>query len=115
MCGSSASVREFGSNSYVTFGGIDALHTDWSGERDKHPGKFPVVAGKSPIPVPGQFGKNFQPVFAIVGWVDPPKDLIEARNGSGVAPAAGDKVPAHVTEVEGEPEPVDFSEDGGDF
>ena len=119
LAGQSSSVREFASNSYVTFNGIDALHDEWSSEKDKHPGKLPVVTGKSTIPVPGSFGKNYQPVFAIVGWVDPPKDLIEARNSNGgQAATKGNTVPKHVVEAEGEPEaiePVDFSEDGKDF
>jgi hypothetical protein len=119
LAGNSPSVREFASNSYVTFNGVDALHDEWSNERDKNPGKFPVVAGKTTIAIPGAFGKNHQPVFGIVGWIDPPADLLEARNGNAAhTPVRGDVVPAHVTEVEGEPEalePVDFSEDGKDF
>jgi hypothetical protein len=119
LAGSSPSVREFASNSYVTFNGVDALHDEWAAEKDKHPGKLPVVVGKSTIPVPGAFGKNYQPMFGIVGWVDPPEDLLEVRNGNGVPPAPkGNGAPTHVTEVEGEPEaidPVDFSEDRDDF
>jgi hypothetical protein len=119
LAGNSPSVREFSSNSYMTFNGIDALHDEWSSERGKHPGKLPVVAGKSTIPVPGSYGKNYQPVFAIVGWVDPPEDLIEARYGNGTQTTAkGNGAPSHVIEVEDEPEaiePVDFSEDGEDF
>jgi hypothetical protein len=119
LAGNSPSVREFASNSYVTFNGVDALHDEWSGEKDKHPGKLPVIAGKSTIAVPGAFGKNYQPVFGIVGWIDPPEDLLEARNGNGAQTATkGNGARAHMTEVEGEPEaiePVDFSEDGKDF
>jgi hypothetical protein len=115
LAGSSPSVREFASNSYVTFNGIDALHDEWAGDRDKHPGKLPVVAGKSTIAVPGAFGKNHQPVFDIVGWIDPPEDLVEARNGNGAQTTAkGNGVPAHVAEVDGEPEaiePVNFDLD----
>jgi hypothetical protein len=113
LAGSPPSIREFSSNSYVTFGGIDALHDEWAAERSNHPGQLPVVVGKSTIPVPGAFGKNFQPVFGIIGWVDPPEDLIAMRNGGG--PKAPSKNAAE-TEVEPEAlEPVDFSEDGNDF
>jgi hypothetical protein len=116
LAGSSASVREFASNSYVTFNGVSALHDDWGTERHKHPGKLPVVAGKAPIPVPGAHGKNYQPVFVIIGWIDPPTDLIGMRNGK--APSDDGNVPAQVAEVEGEPEaiePVEFDDDGSDF
>jgi hypothetical protein len=116
LAGSSSSVREFASNSYVTFNGISALYDEWAVERHKHPGKLPIVAGKAPIPVPGAHGKNFQPVFVIVGWIDPPEDLVAMRNGK--APPDDGAVPTHVAEVEGEPEamePVDFSEDGEEF
>jgi hypothetical protein len=118
LAGTSPSIREFGSNSYVTFNGIDSLYDEWSGEKDKHPGKLPVVAGKSTIAVPGNYGKLYQPVFAIVGWMDPPADLLEARaNGAATAPS-NNMPPARAAEVESEPEaiePVDFSEDGDDF
>jgi hypothetical protein len=110
LAGSSASIREFASNSYVTFNGINALHDEWLSEKDKHWGQLPVVVGKSTVPIPGKYGKLFQPVFAIVGWVDPPEDLIAMRNGK--APSK------NVAEAEVEPEalePVDFSEDGNDF
>jgi hypothetical protein len=113
LAGSSPSVREFASNSYVTFNGVDALHDEWLSERDKHPGKLPVVVGKAPIPVAGAFGKNHQPVFAIVGWADPPKDLIAMRNGNG--PKAPSK---NIAETEVEPEalePVQFDEGASDF
>jgi hypothetical protein len=73
----------------------------------------------APAGFPGSFGKNYQPVFGIVGWINPPEDLLEARNGNGVAPAPkGNGAPTLVAEVEGEPEaidPVDFSEHGDDF
>jgi hypothetical protein len=120
LAGNSPSVREFASNSYVTFNGIDALHDEWSAEKDRHFGKLPVVAGKSPIAVSGAFGKNFQPAFAIVGWIDPPSELIEARPDGMVPPKPGGKqAAAPAPEAENEPEaiePVDFSdEDGGEF
>ena len=118
LAGNSPSVREFSSNSYVTFNGIDALHDEWADERDKRPGKFPVVAGKAPIPVPGSFGKNYQPVFTIVGWIDPPEDLIAARNGKGGGNGKASNPAPLFPKAEDEPatiEAVDFSEDGSDF
>jgi hypothetical protein len=111
LAGKSASVREFASNAWMTFNGIDALHEEWSAEKARHPGKLPVVVGKATIQVPPPHGKLYQPVFAIVGWVDPPKDLIAMRNGKT---PSGRDVPARVTEVEGEPEPikpVEFDDD----
>ena len=85
LAGNSPSVREFASNSYVTFNGISALHEEWDAERSKHSGKLPIVTGKTTVPVPGAHGKNFQPVFAIVGWADPPEDLIAMRNGKAAS------------------------------
>jgi hypothetical protein len=119
LAGSSPSVREFASNSYVTFNGVDALHDEWNAEKDKHPGKLPVVVGKSTIAVPGNFGKNYQPVLSIVGWVNPPADLLEARNGNGASSTIGSKTAsAPAAEDKDEPgviEPVDFSEDESVF
>ena len=89
LAGNSPSVREFASNACMTFNGIETLHEEWSAEQDKHPGKLPIVVGKTTIKVPGAHGKNFQPVFAIVGWADPPEDLIAMRNGKA---SSGDSV-----------------------
>lgn len=117
---SSPSVREFSSNSYLAFNGFDAVTDDWLAERTRHPGQLPVVVGKMAIEVGGGHGKNYQPVYAIAGWVDPPEDLIAMRNGSGngsAATAKSNDVPAHVGDVEGEPEvlePVEFA-DPDDF
>jgi hypothetical protein len=115
LASNSPSVREYASNSYLAFNGFDALVDDWLAERSKHPGKLPVVVGKRAIEVGGGHGKNFQPVYAIVGWVNPPEDLVAARNGNGGQEAVKSKTaPAPVAEAEDEPEaiePVDFSED----
>src|SRR5919106_1272247 len=81
-------IREFASNSYVTLNGIDQLHDDWMAEKNNHPGKLPVVTGKSMTTIPGKFGRLYQPVFMIAGWIDAPKDLIAARNGNGDKPKA---------------------------
>jgi hypothetical protein len=74
---------------------------------------LPVVVGKAPIPVPSVKGKNFQTTFAIIGWADPPQDLIAMRNGKT---SSDNDVPKRVTEVEDEPEaiePVEFDDDDG--
>ena len=70
LAGSSPSVREFASNSYVTFNGIDALHDEWTAARGKHPGKLPIVAGKSTIPVPGKSASTTSPCSrSSAGWI----------------------------------------------
>jgi len=116
LAGNSPSVREYSSNSYLAFNGMDDLMEDWLAQRVEHLGKLPVVVGKRAVEVSGGSGKNYQPVYAIVDWIDPPEDLVAMRNGK--APSDGGNVPAQVVEVEDEPEaiePVDFSEDGSDF
>jgi hypothetical protein len=69
------SVREFSSSSFIVLRSFDSLFDQWHAERDKQPGKVPVVAVDSYEEIDGKFGVNMAPVFRIKSWVDRPRDL----------------------------------------
>jgi hypothetical protein len=102
LAGNAESVREWASNSLATCRGFDRLHDLWKAERDKHPGKLPVVISKSVEAIPGQFGENYMPVFGINKWMPRPDDMSEGANPSAAPPS-------HVTDPIGEPE--EFGDD----
>jgi hypothetical protein len=95
-------VREFASCSLATTRAVDKLHTQWLAE--KKDGMVPVVTVRDYIEAPGQFGKNFEPVFEILSWIERPPDL---GPPSQQTPPKTPEPPGHVTDVPGEPEVFD--------
>ena len=65
-------MREMMSNSGVTNSAINALYGDFENAPERTKGKAPVVAVQNPLPVTGQHGTNYQPVFKIMKWITPP-------------------------------------------
>jgi hypothetical protein len=76
IAGTSASVREWASNSGATCSGLNKLYDGWRAEKDKHPDKLPVCKMTSTEVKSGAFGDNYMPVLEIVKWLDRPADLM---------------------------------------
>jgi hypothetical protein len=91
---SGGDVREMATSAKAAMRGLDLLHTEYSAQAAANPGKLPVVEMTNTIPITsegqGQKTTNYQPVFAIVGWVPRPADLVFKPKGrsSSVAPSA---------------------------
>lgn len=92
--GDAAAIRELAGTSAAFRMGIDELHDAYTVEKAANPGKLPIVALKSTLPITSGSGTkkstNYQPVFEIVGWAARPDDLVfvpKARGGQ-VSPAA---------------------------
>jgi hypothetical protein len=95
-------VREFASCSLATTRAVDKLHTTWLAE--KRDGKVPVVTVDGFIECPGQFGKNFEPIFKILKWIDRPSDLKPDHPQARSQQAHVQEPPPHVVDPIGEPE-----------
>lgn len=90
-------VREIASTAKAVLGAFDACHTAYLAGLKENPGKLPVVALETTIPIVTQ-GRdekgnavkttNYAPVFKIASWVDRPADLVfSPKNGGDAAPA----------------------------
>jgi hypothetical protein len=84
-------VHEFSSTAKAVIQAIDKLHTEYQAAPEAASGKVPVVKMTGTTMVEskmpnGQTTRNFQPVLAVVGWVDPPPSL--------ATPAPAQAVPA---------------------
>lgn len=96
-------VREFSSTAGVVIEAMNALHDHWMAEKDKNPGKLPVVKCVGVSPVTGSHGTNYQPQLEIVSWADRPAEL-----AGNAAPAAkpADVAPAPAAKAEHTPPPA---------
>lgn len=78
--GDGAAIREVAGTSAVFRMGVDELHNAYEAQKAANPGKLPIVALKTTLPITsGQGAKkstNYQPVFEIVGWAARPEDLV---------------------------------------
>lgn len=87
---SGGDVREFASCARVVHGALEGLHTAYEAQKAANPGKLPIVAITGTTPVvsqgKGQSSTNYAPTFAIVKWVDRPKEL-----GGAEAPTAANE------------------------
>jgi hypothetical protein len=79
-------VREFISTALATWNAIDALHTAYAKQADKHPDQLPMVKLTEVIETRSANGASFTPVFEIDGWVARPVDL---PTGQGAATNGG--------------------------
>lgn len=101
-------IRETTSNASAFLKGFDDLHTQYEAEKDKNPGKLPIVVLKTTQPITSGTGDkkstNYQPVFEIAGWSARPADLVHvakqvstaastpaAASTTGTAPSTGAK------------------------
>jgi hypothetical protein len=104
---SGGDIREMAANASASVDGMDALHDLYLAGVAANKGKLPVVklAGTKAILSKGKAASstNYEPVWAIAGWVDRPEDLTpEAiaaiRSGEKEKPSEANAAPA--------PEPV---------
>ena len=77
---------EFASASMYVGNAIKELYAQFEAGRSANPGKLPVVQCVGSQPMKDRYGTNYKPTFAIIGWVDPPADLVGGDSG-GVPPA----------------------------
>lgn len=79
-------VKELMSNTKKTKDGMELLSVEYDEGIGSNAGKLPVVQLKSTIEIKETGGgKNYQPVFGIVKWVDRPAEM---NGGAAPAPAA---------------------------
>lgn len=95
-------VREFSSTAGVVIEAMNSLHDHWLVEKDKQPGKLPVVKCVGVIPVTGSHGTNYQPQLEIVSWVDRPAEL----SGSTAPAAQQQPTPPAAAKAEHAPPPA---------
>ena len=71
-CGGDKPIREIAGTSKAFLSGIEAVYTQYLAEKDKHPGKLPVIVLEKTTPVRSGTGEhsstNYHPTFKIVGW-----------------------------------------------
>ena len=63
-------LREFGSTASCVIAAILKMHAAYEAGAAVNPGKVPFYACKSVIPIQGAYGTNYEPDFALTGWVD---------------------------------------------
>lgn len=85
-------VREVANSSAAFLRAFDALHDSYLAGKAANPGKLPIVVITKTIPVVskgnGQSSTNYEPVFAITGWVDRPQDLKASPRGGPAVQAS---------------------------
>lgn len=120
--GDGAAIREIAGTSAVFRMGIDELHDAYTAQAPANPGKLPIVALKTTLPVTaGQGAKkstNYQPVFEIVGWAARPDDLVfvpKAGTKQIAAPPATAVATAPATGSTVAPPPKQFAGADQDF
>lgn len=100
---SGGDIREIATTAKAVLGAFDACHTEYVAGAAANPGKLPVVALETTVPIVTQ-GRdergnpvkttNYAPVFKIVSWVSRPDDLVFVPKGGGSSPAAAAAAPA---------------------
>lgn len=100
-CGDDQPVREIAGNSKAFLSGVEAVFLQYQAEKDKNPGKLPVLTVEKITPVKTGSGArtstNYHPQFKISGWAER-KDLVfvpkaqaspSATPGAATAPSTG--------------------------
>ena len=71
-CSGDKPIREMAGTSKAFLSGVEAVYTQYLAEKDKHPGKLPVIVLEKTTPVKTGTGErsstNYHPTFKIVGW-----------------------------------------------
>tara|TARA_B100000315_G_scaffold256529_1_gene302645 strand:+ start:2252 stop:2839 length:588 start_codon:yes stop_codon:yes gene_type:complete len=68
-------VRDFTSCSYNLKKAIKLVYAEFEKGRETHTGEVPVISVTGHIDAPSQYGLNYQPIFAVTGWVARPVEL----------------------------------------
>jgi hypothetical protein len=91
-------IREITGNSNAFLKGVDDLHTAYEAGKAANPGKLPIVALQSTLPITSGSGTrkstNYQPVFEIQGWAPRPNDLVFAPKTATQQVASPSTAPA---------------------
>jgi hypothetical protein len=89
-CGGDKPIREIAGTSKAFLSGIEAIYAQYLKEREKYPGKLPVLTLEKTIPVKTGTGErsstNYHPQFRISGWA-PRGDLVFEPKGGAAAAA----------------------------
>jgi hypothetical protein len=95
-CGGDKPIREIAGSSKAFLSGVEAVFTQYLAEKDKHPGKLPVIVLEKTTPVKTGTGErsstNYHPTFKIIGWVpwgDPGDMAALPVQPSGGPPSTG--------------------------
>jgi hypothetical protein len=88
-CGGAKPIREMASTAQKFLDGVEPVYKAYLVEKDKNPGKLPVIALEKTMPIKSGSGEkqstNYQPVFKIVSWA-PRGDLVFVpKDGNGAA------------------------------
>ena len=118
-CGGDKPVREIAGTSKAFLSGIEAVYTQYLAQKDKNPGKLPVLIVDKITPVKtgsgAQSSTNYHPQFKISGWA-PRGDLVfEAK---AVTPSVASQVLAQTAPSTGSTRagaPVAETADADDF
>lgn len=102
----SLGLREFSGCSLNLKKAMKLLYADFEKNKAQHPDQVPVIQATGHIEAPSQYGMNYQPVFAIIGWTPRPPELGGVHGGS---PDTGNSPPA--TEVKVEAPQTDMLDD----
>lgn len=76
------------SNSINTCKALGGLFDLYSDAPESKAGKLPVVKVTGANPVKGNYGTNYEPVFAIEKWVPRPSEFDEAKSPAAQPPAS---------------------------
>jgi hypothetical protein len=93
-CSGDKPIREIAGTSKAFLSGIEAVYTPYLADKDKHPGKLPVMDMEKTTPVKTGTGErsstNYHPTFRIIGWALP-GDLDDggAVQPDGTPPSTG--------------------------
>jgi hypothetical protein len=71
----SGDVRELMSTANGLWNAIDTLHDGYLADRDKYPGKLPIVVVSGMLETGSGTSKSYEPVFTISEWVPRPASL----------------------------------------
>jgi len=96
-CGGDKPIREIAGTSKAFLSGVEAVFVKYLAEKDKNPGKLPVLTLEKTTPVKTGTGErsstNYHPTFKISGWA-PRGDLVFEPKSSAAPSVAPTTAPA---------------------
>ena len=116
-CGGDKPIREIAGTSKAFLSGVEAVFTEYLAEKDKHPGKLPVIVLEKTTPVKGTGenpSTNYHPTFKIVGWA-PRGDLTFVPKVAAPKAAATGPTPPSTGSTQVEAPKADESVSAEDF
>ena len=93
----SLGLRDLSSCSLNLKKAMKLVYADFERNRAQYPGQLPIIQVTGYIEAPSQYGMNYQPVFAIVGWTPRPPELGGTHGGT---PDTGNPAPAVEVKVD---------------